>query len=147
MAARDLYHAVVVEALQKDGWSITDDPLYLDYDSRDLYVDLGAERDTIGAVKGKVRIAVEIKTFSGLSIVADAQKALGQYTMYETVLEDIDPERVVYLAIPKRIYEGFFSERLGRQLIKHRKLRIVVYDQTQTEIVTWINWHLTDESS
>jgi hypothetical protein len=30
-----------------DGWTITDDPLILSYGSRDLYVDLGAERDMI----------------------------------------------------------------------------------------------------
>lgn len=42
MSARDLYHALVVNALEKDGWLVTDDPLYLKYGDRKLYVDLGA---------------------------------------------------------------------------------------------------------
>lgn len=29
MSARDLYHSLVVKALEKDGWVITNDPLFL----------------------------------------------------------------------------------------------------------------------
>jgi hypothetical protein len=43
MAAKDLYHDAVVEALNKDNRTITHDPLYLDYDPHSLYVDLGIE--------------------------------------------------------------------------------------------------------
>jgi hypothetical protein len=43
MLAKDIYHNVVVQALTKDSWTITDDPLRLQWGSRDLYVDLGAE--------------------------------------------------------------------------------------------------------
>jgi hypothetical protein len=49
MPAKDFYHDTVVEALKADGWTITDDPLYLSSGNRDLWVDLGAERNTIGA--------------------------------------------------------------------------------------------------
>ena len=44
MPAKDLYHDIVVAALTADGWVITDDPLQLRYQKRDLYVDLAAER-------------------------------------------------------------------------------------------------------
>ena len=44
MPRKDLYHDIVVHALLKDGWIITDDPLTLSYGGRDVYVDLGAER-------------------------------------------------------------------------------------------------------
>jgi XisH protein len=33
MPAKDLYHDIVVEALTADGWTITDDPLYLSVES------------------------------------------------------------------------------------------------------------------
>lgn len=141
MAAKDIYHDVVVEALRKDGWTITHDPLYLDYDSHGLYVDIGATRDTIGAAKGLDVIAVEVKSFAGRSAVADAQRAIGQYDMYEAVLADLEPNRIVYLAVPSLTYQDFFTKRLGQRLIEYRKLRLVIYDENTVEIVTWINWH------
>jgi hypothetical protein len=44
MPARDIYHAAVIKALVADGWTITNDRLYLAYVGRELYVDIGAER-------------------------------------------------------------------------------------------------------
>ncbi len=78
MPAKDFYHDTVRNALLKDGWTITDDPLRLVYGRQDVFVDLGAEK-LIAAEKGSRKIAVEIKSFSGRSEVADLEKALGQY--------------------------------------------------------------------
>ena len=38
MPAKDIYHETVKNALIKDGWTITDDPLKLTIGSRSLYV-------------------------------------------------------------------------------------------------------------
>jgi hypothetical protein len=62
MPAKDIYHEMVKNALTKDGWTITDDPLKLIIGSRSLYVDLGAEK-LIAAQKENQKIAVEIKSF------------------------------------------------------------------------------------
>ena len=62
MPARDIYHANVKNALIKDGWKITHDPLKLELGGKDMYVDLGAER-LLAAEKGGEQIAVEIKSF------------------------------------------------------------------------------------
>lgn len=40
MLARDLYHQRVVNALLKDGWSVTDDPLRLRLGKKDMYIDV-----------------------------------------------------------------------------------------------------------
>lgn len=40
MPARDKYHDCVCNALIKDGWTITNDPLVLKWGGKDLYVDL-----------------------------------------------------------------------------------------------------------
>jgi hypothetical protein len=49
-------------ALEKDGWTITDDPLVLRLSPRTYYVDLAAER-LIAAERGGRYIAVEVKSF------------------------------------------------------------------------------------
>jgi len=77
MPAKDIYHNVVKNALIRDGWIITHDPLRLQAGSKDLYVDLGAEQ-LIAAEKKEKKIAVEIKSFVGSSVVADLEQALGQ---------------------------------------------------------------------
>ena len=43
MAAKDAYHEAVVEALRKDRWKVTHDPLYLAVGGVEMYIDLGAE--------------------------------------------------------------------------------------------------------
>lgn len=76
MPAKDIYHDVVKQALIKDGWTITDDPLRLRWTKRNIYIDLGAER-IIGAERSEHRIAVEVKSFTSASEVADLEQALG----------------------------------------------------------------------
>jgi XisH protein len=58
MPAKDIFHAVVRSALEKEGWIITHDPLYLKVDEDKLYVDLGAENNLLGADKYGQKIAV-----------------------------------------------------------------------------------------
>ncbi len=40
MPARDIYHNAVRNALIKDGWTITHDPLRLVWGGKDMFVDL-----------------------------------------------------------------------------------------------------------
>ncbi|MGV0103471.1 Fatty-acid oxidation protein subunit alpha [Nostoc sp. DSM 114160] len=42
MSARDIFHNLVRLALQKDGWTITHDPLSIDLADGQLQIDLGA---------------------------------------------------------------------------------------------------------
>ena len=60
--ARDLFHYNVREALFKEGWNITHDPLRVPIDGSHLDIDIGAEM-IIGAQRGTEKIAVEIKSF------------------------------------------------------------------------------------
>lgn len=43
MPRHDIYHDTVKNALVKDGWTITHDPLVLPFGQRKVYVDIGAE--------------------------------------------------------------------------------------------------------
>lgn len=62
MAAKDIYHDIVKEALTKDKWNVNYDPYILEADGTDYNVDLGAEK-LVAATKGKRKILVEIKSF------------------------------------------------------------------------------------
>lgn len=137
MAALDKYHNCVIHALEKDGWTITDNPLQLQIGKRNLSVDLGAERSLIGAEKGVRRIAVEIKTFGGASPVADLQQAIGQYVMYETVLSQLQPERELYLAVSEEARDSILREELGRLMIGARIHRLLCFSVANEEVVEW----------
>lgn len=99
MPQRDLYHTTVVKALQKEGWVITDDPLRLTYGGRNVYTDLGAEQP-IAAEKAGRKIAVEIKSFVGESDIHELEVSVGQYRMYRNILAELQPDRILYLAVP-----------------------------------------------
>lgn len=66
MAAKDKYHIEFREALEKDGWTITHDPYFLEAGITSYEVDIGAEK-IIAAEKEGQKIAVEIKSFLGES--------------------------------------------------------------------------------
>jgi len=127
MPARDRYHNQVKTALQRDGWIITHDPLNLKWGVKDMYVDLGAEQ-LLAAEKGLRKIAVEVKSFLGSSEIADLERAVGQFVLYSSVLREVDPERMLYLAVHEEIFIDLFEEPIGRLLLANRHIQLVVFD-------------------
>jgi XisH protein len=138
MARKDVYHQVVMNALQKDGWSITDDPLLIVYGRHNLFVDLGAERP-IGAEKDGRKIAIEIKSFVSSSPVYDLYLAVGQYIVYWDVITDQGFPHQLYLAIPQRTYDTIFNDDLGELVIRRQNIALIVFEEIKEEIVLWIS--------
>lgn len=139
MSAKDIFHDNVKTALIKDGWKITNDPLTLKWEARNLFVDLGGEK-IFAAEKDEQKIAVEIKSFVSVSEVKDLENALGQYFLYLIVLREKEPERKLYLAVSEEIFLDFFHEKdLGGLVTKGYNLSIIVFDPIKEEIVRWIN--------
>jgi len=136
--AKDIYHSTVKIALEKDGWTITDDPLTLAIGERSVYVDLGAEK-LLTAEKEEQKIAVEIKSFLSRSPVKDLEVALGQYVLYKGIMTYREEKRQLYLAIRDDVYLDIFSEPIGRIFIENHQLNIIVFDPLAEEIVKWIN--------
>ena len=137
MPAKDFYHDTVRIALEKDGWTITEDPLTLSIGSRSVYVDLGA-RKLLAANKGELQIAVEIKSFIGNSPVRELETALGQYLLYSQILEEQKSDRVLYLAISQTIYMDLFSEAIGEMIVRKNHLNLVIFNVQNKEITKWI---------
>ena len=120
MPARDTIHDAVVAALINEGWEITDDPFTMRYGERRLFVDLGAvdERPVLlGIRRNEQRIAVEVKTFHSLSPVEDLKAAVGAYLVYDCVMQEVDPARVLYLAIEEPLFADFFQEPIARLVV------------------------------
>ncbi|NEO70639.1 XisH family protein [Moorena sp. SIO3H5] len=138
MPAKDIFHDTVKNALIKEGWIITDDPLYLDYGGVDMYVDLGAEK-LIAAQKDQQKIAVEIKTFNRPSLIAEFHSALGQFLNYRLVLENIEPERTMYLAISEDVYEAFFTLVFTQKAVDKYQIKLIIYDTKKEVIKEWKN--------
>lgn len=134
--AKDVYHNTVRTALQKDGWTITDDPLTLKVGGRSAYIDLGAEK-LLAAEKEDQRIAVEVKSFISPSPVKDLEQALGQYIMYSQVLVRQDESRLLYLAIPQTVFLDFFSEELPQLMVELNNLKLLIFDPDTEDVVQW----------
>ena len=147
MPARDFYHDLVVKGLEQEGWKITDDPLRLTFGRRNLFVDLGAEKGILGAVRGDHLIAVEIKGFAGPSDMKELEGALGQYILYRDILKRKDPQRLLYLAIPNYAFEAVFADELGELIVEEQGLRLLVFDPNQEKSLQWIPQLETEKPS
>lgn len=136
--ARDLFHNNVRQALIKAGWSITDDPLRVPIDGSYLEIDLAAEM-IIGAERGEEKIAVEVKSFLGKSFMKNFHEAMGQYLDYKSALEDFEPERVVFLALPTHAYEHqLFKGRFIQKRLREEEAKLIIFDVNKNEITEWI---------
>jgi hypothetical protein len=134
----DKYHEAVKNALIKDGWTITDDPLTVEYEDVNLYADLGAER-TLAAEKGTEKIAVEIKVFGSRSLYSELEKAIGQYQLYQLFLGKIEPDRKVFLAVSMEIFEKSFQRPSVKLATSELGVKLLIFDAKKEEIVKWIN--------
>ncbi len=138
MPAKDIFHSTVRIGLEKEGWIITNDPLYLDFGGVEVYIDLAAEK-IIAAEREGEKIAVEVKSFIGSSAISEFHKALGQFINYKIALSQKQPERTMYLAVPIATYETFFKLELIQLVIKTQGIRLIVYNPSKQEIEQWIS--------
>jgi XisH protein len=137
MPKKDIFHNAVKRSLEKDGWNVNKDPLKLRYEDKTYYVDLGAER-LIAAERDDQFIAVEIKSFIAESDTYEFHTALGQFLTYKLMLSNIEPERVLYLAVPLDTFETFFQERLTQELVAQYKIALLVYNPIAEVIEKWL---------
>jgi hypothetical protein len=136
--ARDKFHKEVREALEKEGWAITDDPLYVKIGQIPMHIDLGAEK-LIGAEKEGEKIAIEIKTFGNSSFITAMHEAVGKYIIYREALAIINSNRSLYLAMPNDLYEYYKDELLIERIFSMYKFKIIVYESNNQSIISWIN--------
>ena len=136
--AKDIFHDAVKKALEKDGWIVTHDPYRLRYGIVDVYIDLAAE-EAIAAEKEGLKIAVEVKSFASGSNISEFHTALGQFLNYRIALETSEePERILYLAAPKDVYQTFLRFEPAKTVIDRYKVLLIIYNPYQEVIEQWI---------
>lgn len=91
----------------------------------------------IAAERGNEKIAIEIKSFSDDSPVPAFHEAMGQYDNYLIALEDEEPDRMLFLAIPDCVYEGFFQEPFVQKVIARKAIKLIVYQPQTEELLLW----------
>jgi hypothetical protein len=136
--AKDLFHQAVRQALIKNGWTITSDPLIIRIERVKLEIDLAAEK-VFAAEKDEQKIAVEVKSFINPSAISDFHNALGQFLNYRLALEMTEPKRILYLAVPIDIFNTFFQERFTQAAILQYAIKIIAYEPNTKEIIVWKN--------
>ena len=139
MPAKDIHHTAFVHALERDGWTVTHDPLTLKVGETDFFVDLGAER-FVTAEKGDERIAVEIKSFLNPSPIRDLKEAVGQFVLYEDALRQTPEEadRTLFVAVRESTFATVFQVDAGQMVLANRRMRLIVFDASKEVILEWV---------
>ena len=138
MPQRDFYHQAVRQALIADGWTITHDSYFLRFGEQKGFIDLGAELP-ITAERDVLKIAVEVKSFIGASVVADLAVAVGQYAMYKSWLNRKEPTRQLYLAIDRETAHAVFADISAQVLVEDYAIWLLIVDIARERIVEWRN--------
>ena len=99
---------------------------------------MGAEKLFAAEKQGR-KIAVKVKNFVSASPVHDLEEAVGQYMIYEDILDFSEPERIIYLAIRAEVYAQIFSEPIGQVLLQKKRFKLIVFDSLKETVVRWID--------
>ncbi|MBO0931431.1 XisH family protein [Fibrella aquatilis] len=138
MPAKDKFHDIVKLALERESWMITDDPYRIMLGKKKGFIDLAAER-LVGAEKDGQKIAVEIKSFLRPSNLDAFEEALGQFLIYKTALKRIEPDRLLYLALPVDAYKDLFDDSFFQGIRQQFDVSLIVYDEDEQTITQWIS--------
>lgn len=136
MPARDIYHECCKKALIKEGWNITHDPYLITFGTKNVFVDLGAER-MLAAEKDKQRIAVEIKSFRSASDIQDLEMAVGQYVFYRSLLSRFEAGRKLFLAVPESVFASTLSAAIARPVLEDLSIAVIAFDPVKEVICRW----------
>jgi XisH protein len=112
--------------------------LTLNFGKRKVAADFGAEK-YLTAEKGLQKILVEVKSFNTASNVNELHHSVGQYDFYAFLLEDQEPDRIPYLAIPKDAYNDLISDPIIQRFLKRHQVKMITFDPNRPIIYQWIN--------
>ena len=135
--AKDKFHDNVRRALQKEGWIITSEQMRIDLGVTFVEIDLFAEIPLVAEREGE-KIAVEVKSFLGNSIISDFHLAIGQFLDYRTALEETEPDRMLFLALPLDTWQHkVFQGRFIQKRLQMEDVKLIVFEPFTDTISLW----------
>jgi len=130
---KDILHDAFVHALIKAGGIVLTEQVLIKIPNRRLWVD-------IRAIRNGLRILIEVKSFQyNGAAVEYLASAIGKYLLYQAVLEHIEVDLPLFLAVPTFAYEGILSELIGQLVIQKSKIKLIVFDPEREEITQWLD--------
>jgi hypothetical protein len=102
-----------------------------------MLIDLAAEKVLL-AEKGASKIAIEVKSFVSASEMEDLYNAVGQFILYRKALRKTEPERELYLAVRRDVYDDLFNDSNEDSLLNEEGVKLIVFEPETKEIVLWI---------
>ncbi len=136
--AKDVFHQAVRTALEKDGWTITNDPYIIKTEllKEPLSADLGAEK-MVAATKEGEKILVEIKSFLRESLIYEFHRAIGQVISYQINMEIQEPDRTIFLAIPNFAWDKMAPQPFFEIVLRRERIHCLIFDPETQSVVLW----------
>lgn len=136
--AKDLIHNAVKRAFELSGWKVKDPfTISLLGDDTVVHVDLSAQKKS-GKSSNEQIVAIEIKSFAGLSILGAFHEALGQFLNYRDAIREQDLSLKLFLAVSEEGWEKLNSLTFVQRRIKQYRLKFVIVDIHTNSIIRWI---------
>ncbi|WP_198648372.1 element excision factor XisH family protein [Cyanothece sp. BG0011] len=60
-----------------------------------------------------------------------------EFTINRLALEELEPDRILYLAIPNDIYQNFFQDSFIQKVINNYSIKLLIINPQQGEIILW----------
>jgi hypothetical protein len=64
---------------------------------------------------------------------------LGQYIIYSNILEELQPDCSLYLAIRQATYRQVFTEPIRQMVVQKNHIKLIVFNPKQEVITQWIH--------
>lgn len=137
MPKKDIFHDTVINALKKEGWVITNDPLFVPTEGGvNFFIDLGLER-MIGARKNDDYIAVEIKSFDESTPFYSFYEILGQFLIYKMALREQVKPFELYVAVSNLGFKRLDEAPIFNRAIEQYQLKFILFDAITQSVVEW----------
>lgn len=136
MPVDDSCHDQVTRALIKAGWLIEAAPYQISTPERTAFIDIQARRGNNGSREHG--LFVEVKCFPDRkSTTRDLYTAIGQYLIYQALIDDLEQEIPLFLAVPADAYAEIF-DAIVQRVVRFAKIKLVIVDVAKEEITQWI---------
>lgn len=137
MPRKDNFHQTVKEALEKDNWTITHDPLFVPTEGgNNFFIDLGSKK-IVGIEKEGRRIAVEIKSFDENNPMYDFYEILGQFLIYNIALSEQFSSWELFVAISNIGYDRLEDAPIFKKAIQQYNMQFIIIDKFSKTIIKW----------